>query len=126
MNYFRAMLSGVLVWMLVITTFTTLSSIPGIQDSLFKQSIIVSLLMVCYATLGAILYYKKGNRDHGLKVGVVISATALALDVLVTVPFFEIPAGGSYQSFFTSSALWILVSINNATLYVYWKHRFQE
>src|SRR5688572_2893208 len=107
MNYFRAILSGVLVWLLVISTFTTLEAIPGIKDSFQQQSIITGILMVLYAMLAAVFYYKKGNRDHGLKVGLVISATALVLDVFITVPFFEIPNGRGYQSFFTSPVLWI-------------------
>jgi hypothetical protein len=123
MNYFRAIRSGFIVWMLVATTFIALSIIPGTRDSFLLQSIIVAILMVCYATFGALMYYRKGNREHGIKVGLVISATALILDMLITVPFFEIPAGRSYQSFFTSPVLWILVFINILTLYVFYKRR---
>jgi hypothetical protein len=120
MNYIRAIQSGVFVWMLVITTFTVLGLMSGTRDSFLLQSIIVSFLMFGYATLGAILYYKKGNREHGVSVGLIISTTALTLDVLITVPFFEIPAGRSYQSFFTSPVLWVLVVINILTVYVYY------
>lgn len=121
MNYLRAIRSGFIVWILLIITFATLGSIPGIKDSMQQQTIVVALLIICYAVLGATLYYKKGGRDHGLKLGLIISATALVLDALITVPFFEIPAGRSYLNFFTSSLLWMLVSINLITVWTYWR-----
>ncbi len=123
MNYFRAIFSGIIVWVCVALTFMSLGYIPGIKDSLQQQSIIAGILMPFYAMLGAMIYYQKGNSDHGLKVGLAISATALLLDVLITVPLFEIPNGGSYWIFFTSPLLWMLVTINITTLFIYWRQR---
>ncbi len=59
MNYLSAIQSGFIVWILLIITFAILSSIPGIQDSILQQTIVATILMVGYATLGAYLYYKK-------------------------------------------------------------------
>lgn len=123
MNYFRAILSGIIVWMCVIITFTVLSYIPGIKDSFILQTIVVGIVIIAYARLAAMFYYKKNVNDHGLKVGLVLSATALVLDALITVPFFEIPKGSDYVSFFSSPALWLLVSINLITVYFYWRKR---
>ncbi|WP_127121923.1 DUF5367 family protein [Chryseotalea sanaruensis] len=120
MNYLRAIRSGFIVWVLLIITFATLGSIPGIKDPMLQQTIVVAFLIIGYSILGATLYYKKDKNQHGLKLGLVISATALVLDVLITVPFFEIPAGRSYLSFFTSPLLWMLVFINTMTVYIYW------
>lgn len=47
--------------------------------------------------------------------------TALILDALITVPFIEIPNGRSYQSFYTYPLLWLLVVINIATVYTFWR-----
>lgn len=120
MNYLNAIRSGFIVWILLIITFAIFSSIPGIRDSMLQQTIVVTILMVGYATLGAALYYKKGVHHHGIKVGQIISATALVLDALITVPLLEIPAGRSYASFFSSPLLWMLVLINMITVYMYW------
>ncbi|MCZ8215066.1 MAG: DUF5367 family protein [Cyclobacteriaceae bacterium] len=120
MNYLNAIRSGFIAWILLIITFAIFSSIPGIQDSMQQQTIVVTILMVGYATLGAALYYKKGVHHHGIKVGLIISATALVLDALITVPLLEIPAGRRYASFFSNPLLWMLVLINMITVYMYW------
>ncbi|NBP67711.1 MAG: hypothetical protein EBR30_05665 [Cytophagia bacterium] len=126
MNYLNAIRSGFIVWILLIITFTIFSSIPGIQDSTLQQTLVVTIFMVGYATMGAALYYKKGVHHHGIKVGLIISATALILDVLITVPFLEIPAGRSYLSFFSSPLLWMLVLVNLVTIYLYWVLRVRR
>jgi hypothetical protein len=126
MNYLNAIRSGFIVWILLIITFAIFSSIPGIQDSTLQQTIVVTILMVGYATLGAALYYKKGIHHHGIKVGLISSATALVLDVLITVPFLEIPAGRGYVSFFSNPLLWMLVLVNLVTIYLYWVLRVRK
>lgn len=123
MNYFRAIRSGFVVWALLVISFATLQWIPGIRDSELQQTIVIAILMICYAALGSSLYYSKGNSDHGLKLALIISATALVLDALITVPFVEIPEGRGYVSFFTSPLLWMLVLINVVTVCLYWRLR---
>lgn len=121
MNIFRAIIAGAIVWAFVISTFVLLGFLPSVKDSLNLQGTIVGVLIVPFASLGAFLYYRNGNRDKGLPVSILMVATALLLDALVTVPFVEIPNGGSYQSFYSSPVLWILVAINVATVFLYWK-----
>lgn len=123
MNVPRAILTGAFVWVLVLTSFIVVSMLPGIKDSLNKQGIIVGLLLIPYALTGAYLYYKNGNKANGWKVGAVMTATALLGDALVTVPFVEMPNGGSYASFFTSPVLWLLVAVNISTVFFYWRKK---
>ena len=118
MNYFRAMLAGAMVWLLVIVTFTVLTYVPGVENSMVQGGV-VTVLMVLYATAGSFLYYRNVVEDHGLKVGIWASGTALLLDVLITVPFFEVPNGGGYAQFFTAPLLWVLVIINVVTFYLF-------
>ncbi len=79
--------------------------------------------IVFFGILGAKLYYKKVLVTHGLFLGIAMSATALILDVLITVPFVEIPNGRSYYSFFSSPVLWFLAIINALSVYFYWKKK---
>lgn len=123
MNKIRAILTGSLVWLLVFTTFLVLAYLPRFKDSLDLQAFIVAILIIPFAILGASIYYKNGNKDHGLMVGIIMVITALLLDVLITVPFVVIPTGGSYHSFFTYPPLWVLVLINVLTTYFYWKRK---
>ena len=119
MNYYRATLAGATVWLLVIVTFTLLTYVPGGENSMVLQAGVVTVLMGLYAAAGSFLYYRNVVEDHGLKVGIWASGTALLLDVLITVPFFEIPNGGGYAQFFTAPLLWVLVIVNIATFYLF-------
>lgn len=120
MKNFRAIYTGALVWLFVFITFTILGLIPSIKDSLNQQTLIVAILILPYALFGAYLYYKNGNKVHGLVSATIMSLTAILLDILITVPFVEIPKGGSYISFFTFPLFWLLVAINTTTVYCYW------
>lgn len=57
----------------------------------------------------------------GLQLGIIMSLTALFLDIIITVPLVEIPKGKSYESFFTSPTLWILVFINTVSVFLWRK-----
>ncbi len=122
MKITRAILSGGVAWMCVFTTFIILSFIPGIKDSEVQQGFVIGILLIPFASIGAALYYKKGDNTNGFKVGLVMVFTALLLDVIITVPFVEIPYnGGSYFKFFTNPLLWFLVLENLAVVYFYWR-----
>lgn len=122
MKITRAILVGSIVWMFVLTAFTILSFVPGIQDSEIQQRFIIGILLIPFALLGAALYYKKGDNANGFKVGLVMVFTALLLDVIITVPFVVIPySAGSYFKFFTNPLLWFLVLENLAVVYFYWR-----
>ena len=121
MKYFRAMCTGALVWLCVSISFTILESVPQIKDSLNLQSFFVCLLLVPFAIFGASIFYRNGNKEQGLKVGLIMGITALLLDAVITVPFVEMPRGGSYQSFFSYPILWLMVLINVTTVFFFWK-----
>jgi hypothetical protein len=72
------------------------------------------------------LYYKTRSKIHGFVIGIIISKIALLLNIFITVPFFEIPNGRNYQSFFSNPLLWILVSLNILTVYLYWRNEIKK
>jgi hypothetical protein len=121
MQNIRAILTGALVWIFILIAFICLGYVPILKDSLNLQALIVGILIIPFALFGASIYYKNGNKDNGAVLGVKMVVTALLLDALITVPFVEIPNGGSYHSFYTYPLLWLLVAINIATVYFYWK-----
>jgi hypothetical protein len=124
MNFLRAIFSGIISWLCVVITFYILENIPFFKQSLTAQAIISVFAIVFYAWFAAWLYYKKAEKKLGLQTGIVITSTAIILDVLITVPLIEIPKGSSYQAFFSNPLLWILSVINVITVFVYWKRNF--
>ena len=120
-HFMRASFAGATVWLLVIISFSVLRVVPGLKGMMDVQSIIVLLLTIFYSLIGSTIYYRDTAVDHGVFVGMVASATALLLDVFITVPFFEKPNGKGYADFFGSPVLWSLVVVNVAIFYLYGK-----
>ncbi|CAI2769204.1 DUF5367 domain-containing protein [Flavobacterium collinsii] len=125
MKYSRGILSGFIVWLCVSISFYLLDNILLLKDYFLIQAAIVMVLIVFYAIVGAKFYYQKKYNIDGFALGVLMSGTALFLDVLITVPFVEIPEGRSYESFFTSPILWALATINVFSVYIYWKRKIK-
>jgi hypothetical protein len=119
-SYLRTIVSGLLVWALVFSTFAVFD-LSGMDMPL--QGILILLLMPLYAFTGAWFLYRKGARLPGWVAGVLATCTALVMDALVTVPLLEIPRGGSYALFFTNGLLWALAGMNLTTVWVYWRWR---
>ena len=124
MNWGKAIISGTIAWLCVVLTFYVLENIPFVQKSSTVLAVIAAFSIVLYAWFAAVFYYKKAEKKFGLQAGIVITATALILDTLITVPFIEIPKGSSHQTFFSNPLLWILAIINVITVFVYWKLNF--
>ena len=125
MNYIKALFSGFLVWLCLIFSFYVLENIPMMKNFFVGQALIITIAIVFYAVGSAALYYKKENKPNGFLLGMAMSATALLLDVFITVPRFEIPKGGSYLSFFSSPFLWLLVSVTVLSVYFYWRKKIR-
>ncbi|KUJ60804.1 hypothetical protein AR687_15450 [Flavobacteriaceae bacterium CRH] len=125
MNYIKILLSGILVWFGVSISFYVLSFVPLANSSYPLQALLVMLLIIFYANESAKLYYKNGSEIHGLVIGIIMSITALLLDIIITVPLFEIPNGRSYQHFFSNPALWVLASLHILTVYFYWRNKIR-
>lgn len=117
-SYLWAIVSGLLIWALVFSTFVVFD-LSGMDMEV--QGILILLLMPVYAFTGSWFLYRKGSALSGWIAGVLVTCTALAMDALVTVPLQEIPRGGSYALFFTNGLLWTLAGLNLTTVWVYWR-----
>jgi len=62
----RAILSGILVWAMVFSLFIASSHVSIIEDSEIQQNLVVSIFLIPLTTLGAAIYYKKGEKTNGL------------------------------------------------------------
>ncbi|MDP5201687.1 DUF5367 family protein [Flavobacterium sp. DG2-3] len=125
MKYFRAVLSGLILWICVATSFFILEHTPVVKESLNMQTIIICILIIFYSFIGASFYYKKENNLSGIQLAIIMSFTAVFMDALLFVPLVEIPKGNTYQDFFSNPLLWILATINIAAVYFYWKKNFK-
>lgn len=115
----RAILTGVIIWIIAIS-FYTLSSIYASEYVENLSNIVLFIVVMPLVWLGSSYYYKKDKKTHGYVVGQTMLLTAVALDVLITVPFFILPNGGSYNSFFTSLEFWIIAFEFLSVAVLYW------
>lgn len=124
MNFTRAIISGVLIWLLIFSAFIVLFFIPGVKDSPALQGLIVGLLILPIGSWGTSFYYQKGKKEVVFPVAVVIAFTALVLDAMITVPFIEIPFNGrGHVEFFTAPLFWILFTEIVMVVCVYWARK---
>lgn len=122
MNVFRMTLSAVLVWMAIVAIFGVLSQTPGIMDSPMQQNLLVGVLLIPFAVLGAAYYYKGDDRStNGLVIGSAMASIALTLDAIITVPLIMIPQYGvTHSAFFSDPFLWLIIFEYVAVVSLYW------
>ncbi len=104
----RAILIGIVIWIIAILFYSISFAIPIVEDLDTQANIVLFVVVMPLIWFGCHFYYKKDNKTHGLKVGQTLLLTAVTLDALITVPFFVIPNGGSHFGFFTSLGFWII------------------
>ncbi|HEY5823652.1 MAG TPA: DUF5367 family protein [Cyclobacteriaceae bacterium] len=123
----RAILSGLLIWTLMFTLFGLLDVIPATRDSIWLQGLVACTMVIPIALLAATFYYKTGSKANGVTVALVMVTTALLLDAVITVPFFEMPyRGRGHSQFFTHPLLWIIVLEDVLVVYLYYKMRVKS
>jgi hypothetical protein len=123
----RAILSGAVIWMLVLILFGVMDAVPVTHHSPLLQALMVCVLMIPFSLLGARIYYRTGNRSSGLSVGFVMVGTALLLDALITVPLVEQPYHNTdHHQFFTNPLLWILVLEDLLVIWLYYKMKIER
>ena len=117
----RAILLGIVIWLIAILFYSISYVIPILEDQDIQADVVLFVVVMPLVWLACSFYYKKDTKTHGLKVGQILLLTAVALDALITVPLFVIPNGGSHYSFFTSAGFWIIAFefLIVASLYYY-------
>ncbi|MEP1097437.1 MAG: DUF5367 family protein [Cyclobacteriaceae bacterium] len=108
MKTLKVFLIGSLIWLLGASIYSASYFIPILEDLELQANIILAIGLIPAAWFGAGLYFKKEHNYSGVKVGVTMVLTAIALDAIITVPYLIIPYGGSYMHFFTAPAFWLI------------------
>jgi len=121
MKVVRAILTGIITWVLIFLSFTVMNLIPEIKDSELQKTLILYVLLIPIVLFGVKFYYKKGSKTKGVWLGLVVATTGLTLDAIITVPAVIIPHGGDYISFFFDPLLWGITAEFILITYIYWK-----
>ena len=104
----KAILVGAIIWAFGASIYSASYFIPFLEDLELQANIVLAIGLIPIAWFGASIYFKKGQRSPGIKVGVIMVLTAAALDAIITLPFLIIPYGGTYLDFFTAPAFWLI------------------
>lgn len=116
----RAILAGMVIWFIGILFYSMSYMFPIMEDAESQANIVLFIVVMPLVWFGCHYYYQKDNRTHGYLVGQTMLLTAVALDALITVPFFMIPNGIDHYSFFTSFGFWIIAFEFLAVAVLYW------
>ncbi|EAR00059.1 DUF5367 domain-containing protein [Maribacter sp. HTCC2170] len=119
----RAILLGIAIWVIGILFYSLSFYTPILENAETQANLVLFIIVMPLVWLGCSYYYKKDNKTHGYKVGQTMLLTAVALDALITVPFFVIPNGGNHYTFFTSLGFWIIAFEFLAVAVLYWYTR---
>lgn len=117
----RAILIGIAIWIIGVLFYSISLSVHILENAEIQANIVLFVVVIPLVWLGSSFYYKNDNKTHGFKVGQTMLLTSVALDAVITVPFFVAPNGGNHYSFFTSLGFWIIAFefLIIATLYWY-------
>ena len=136
MNTKRAIVSGIVTWVLGVFAYSAPYLLPFIENSERYINIVFPLAVVPAVIVGAYFYYSTGYRHTGYRhtgyrrtgyqtngviLGVIMVLVAIVLDALITVPLFIIPEGGNHFSFFTDPSFWLIAAEFVVVTAIYWR-----
>jgi hypothetical protein len=116
----RAILLGIAIWIIAILFYSMSYAVPIIENLDTQANVVLFVVVMPLVWFACSIYYKIDKKTHGLKVGQIMLLTAVALDALITVPFFVMPNGGNHFSFFTSIGFWIIAFEFLLVASLYW------
>jgi len=124
-DYKRAIIAAIIVWILGVTAFLISFSIPVMEDPEWQATLVLSIVLIPAALIGANYYYKKGLSTNGFLLGGFMFLLTILLDAGVTVPLFIIPAGGSHLAFFSDPGFWMIgvIYVSVIGIYGFWRTR---
>ncbi|MCA0931317.1 DUF5367 family protein [Lutimonas saemankumensis] len=99
---------AILVWILGVGFYLLSFYVPVLENPELQSNIVLALAIIPSSCLGTYLFYKKGYLKPA-SLALTFITVAIVLDMLITVPVFVIPNGGSYSSFFGDPMFYTLV-----------------
>ena len=116
-----AIIAAVIVWVIGVSAYVASYFVPVLSDPDKQANWVLTLVLIPAAMLGAHIYYRKGHQTNGFVLGAVMFFVAMILDALITVPFFIMPYGGNYVSFFLDVGFWLLAIEYISVVAAYWQ-----
>jgi hypothetical protein len=114
MKYLRAIGIGVLFWLIIFIEISI--TMIGLKFSNTLVYIIHYIVMIPLGIFIAWLYYKSKDKINGFLLGLFIVITGIVLDLMITVPLFIIPSGGTYISYF--SEIFLIIGFIEAVIII--------
>tara|TARA_B100000809_G_C15063722_1_gene503392 strand:+ start:883 stop:1278 length:396 start_codon:yes stop_codon:yes gene_type:complete len=112
---------GMLVWILGVSFYLLSFYVPILENPELQSNIVLVLGIIPSACLGTYLFYIKSYiKPSALGLTFIIVATLL--DVIITVPVFIIPNGGSYSEFFGDPMFYTIVVEFYFIVFYFGKH----
>ncbi len=103
-----SILCAILVWILGVAFYLLSFYISILENPDLQSNITLALGIIPSAGLGTYLFYRNSYiKPSSLALTFVIVATVL--DILITVPVFIIPNGGSYSNFFGDPMFYTII-----------------
>lgn len=99
MKWLRGVGLGILFWIIIFVEISV--TMIGLKFDSATTYIIHYILMIPLGILIAWIYYKSGDKINGFLLGLFMVLVGIILDMIVTVPLFIIPAGGTYITYFS-------------------------
>ena len=126
MNILRAVLTGIIVWALIFVEWSIIVFAPVLKDLGNWQWIIHFIALILIAIVGLSFYYKGSVKTNGLLVGLIMLATGIVLDAIVTLPFFVSPQGITYAEFFLNPLMIVGFAELLLVSWLYWKKKVMK
>jgi len=101
MRLLRAILLGILLWILIFVEWMIMMFIPELQGQFYLQWLIHLVLLLPLTILVARIYYIKKDRLNGLLLGLIFIIIGTILDLIITAPFFT-----GYGPYYSNILLW--------------------
>lgn len=103
-----SLICGILVWTLGVSFYLLSFYVPILENSELQSNIVLTLGIIPSACLGTYLFYTKSQLKPST-LGLTFVIVATLLDVIITVPVFIIPNGGSYSEFFGDPMFYTII-----------------
>jgi hypothetical protein len=123
LNIKHAAISAIVVYIIGILAFVGSFFLPIMNDPELQANLVLVIVLIPAAYLGAHIYYQKNHSTHGFVLGIAMFFSAIILDATITVPLFIIPNGGSHLSFFGDPGFWLIGLEYILVVLAYWKFK---
>ena len=111
MKTFRAIIIGILIWFLGVTTFVVAFFLPLMENRELQSNIALLIAITPIVWYASYAYYKADRKTNGFIIGAVFFLTSALLDALITVPLLLAPYGATHFEFFTDPGFFIIGAI---------------